>query len=125
MLNFQEQSWEVPEKHEVKSATRWLLLAWALHYLPFFAMGRVLYFHHYLPAFVCSAMLFGVLCDYLIACIQRYLQRGILFRVALTSIVILVLYFSHCTFSVMSYGMHWPLKYYRYMQWMDSWELTR
>ena len=37
----------------------WLFLGWCLHYLPFFLMGRVLYFHHYFPALLFSAMLAG------------------------------------------------------------------
>ena len=37
----------------------WLLVGWALHYLPFYLMGRVLYFHHYFPALMFSIMLAG------------------------------------------------------------------
>ncbi len=37
----------------------WLLLGWFLHYLPFYLMGRVLYFHHYFPALMFSVMLAG------------------------------------------------------------------
>ncbi|KAG0725971.1 Protein O-mannosyl-transferase 2 [Chionoecetes opilio] len=50
-------------------ACGWLALAWALHYLPFYAMGRILYFHHYFPALLFSSMLTGgwrrVILDYL------------------------------------------------------------
>lgn len=35
------------------------MLGWALHYFPFFLMGRVLYFHHYFPAMLFSSMLTG------------------------------------------------------------------
>ena len=40
----------------------WLLIGWALHYIPFYLMGRVLYFHHYFPAFLYSAMISGETC---------------------------------------------------------------
>lgn len=41
------------------NACGWLVLGWALHYLPFYAMGRILYFHHYFPALLFSSMLTG------------------------------------------------------------------
>lgn len=37
----------------------WLFAGWILHYLPFWAMGRVLYFHHYFPAVIFNSMLTG------------------------------------------------------------------
>ncbi|KAL8589782.1 hypothetical protein ACOMHN_020785 [Nucella lapillus] len=48
------------------SVAWWLLLGWGLHYLPFWGMSRVLYFHHYFPAFLFSAMFSGVMLDYLV-----------------------------------------------------------
>ena len=38
----------------------WLWVGWLLHYLPFWAMSRVLYFHHYFPAWMYSAALAGM-----------------------------------------------------------------
>lgn len=40
-------------------AGAWLFVGWILHYLPFWAMGRVLYFHHYFPAVIFNSMLTG------------------------------------------------------------------
>lgn len=40
-------------------AGAWLFVGWLLHYVPFWAMGRVLYFHHYFPALLFSSMLTG------------------------------------------------------------------
>lgn len=38
-----------------------LLLGWGLHYAPFYAMGRVLYYHHYFPAMLFNSMLTGTI----------------------------------------------------------------
>ena len=43
------------------NAGAWLFTGWILHYLPFWAMGRVLYFHHYFPALIFNSMLTGKL----------------------------------------------------------------
>lgn len=40
-------------------ASIWLFIGWLLHYVPFWAMGRVLYFHHYFPALIFNCMLTG------------------------------------------------------------------
>lgn len=40
-------------------AAIWLFFGWIIHYLPFWAMGRVLYFHHYFPALIFNSMLSG------------------------------------------------------------------
>ncbi|GFQ91933.1 protein O-mannosyl-transferase 2 [Trichonephila clavata] len=48
------------------NASFWLFLGWALHYLPFFAMSRVLYFHHYFPALIFNSMLSAVILNYLL-----------------------------------------------------------
>lgn len=46
-------------RKRVESIVVWLLIAWSFHYFPFYAMGRVLYFHHYFPAYLFSAMIAG------------------------------------------------------------------
>merc|ERR1712192_185140 len=55
----EQRGWEEPaeekkEREKTLGAAAWLFLGWALHYIPFWTMGRVLYVHHYYPA-----LLFG------------------------------------------------------------------
>lgn len=45
------------------SACKRFYLAWVLHYFPFYFMSRVLYFHHYFPAFIFSCCLTGTFLD--------------------------------------------------------------
>ncbi|XP_029688613.1 protein O-mannosyl-transferase 2 isoform X2 [Takifugu rubripes] len=51
-----------------------LLLGWALHYAPFYAMGRVLYYHHYFPAMLFNSMLSGITLDILLKSSDAVLQ---------------------------------------------------
>jgi dolichyl-phosphate-mannose--protein O-mannosyl transferase len=44
---------------------------WCLHYIPFYTMGRVLYFHHYFPALLFSNMLSALTLDFIMGKQQR------------------------------------------------------
>ena len=53
----------------------WLFTGWALHYIPFWAMGRVLYFRHYFPAQLYASMLTGVIFDFIITTVSEILPE--------------------------------------------------
>ncbi len=47
-------------KDRILTSSLWLFTSWLLHYVPFWGMGRVLYFHHYFPALLFNSMLSGL-----------------------------------------------------------------
>ncbi|KAI1895490.1 hypothetical protein AGOR_G00106800 [Albula goreensis] len=106
-----------------------LLLGWLLHYVPFYAMGRILYYHHYFPAMLFSSMLTGVTWDTLLQCCDLLLppsttcclQRGGL------ALLIMACLCSFYLFHPLSYGMKGPLadkpdSPMAGLKWMDTWE---
>lgn len=110
-------------------ACGWLALAWALHYLPFYAMGRILYFHHYFPALLFSSMLTGVILDYLFeslpGLVPPYLSASV--YPTLTGLFYSTLAYSFYLFSPLAYGMHnlepdWENHTIHKMRWLDTWE---
>lgn len=50
----------------ITHAGKWIFVGWFLHYAPFWAMSRVLYFHHYFPALLYSSMLSGITLNHII-----------------------------------------------------------
>ncbi|XP_056624761.1 protein O-mannosyl-transferase 2 [Triplophysa dalaica] len=106
-----------------------LFLGWMLHYLPFYIMGRVLYYHHYFPAMLFSSMLTGITLDVFLK------NLDIIFRPSIAhyfwrgghSILILGLIYSFYLFHPLSYGMSGPLSddpasSMAGLKWLDSWE---
>eukprot|EP00057_Strongylocentrotus_purpuratus_P031920 XP_786089.3 PREDICTED: protein O-mannosyl-transferase 2 [Strongylocentrotus purpuratus] len=106
----------------------WLLLGWGLHYLPFYLMGRVLYFHHYFPAMVFNSMITGIFLDHVLKVLELKLggrfphlhQSGV---VILLAIVIHSFYL----FYPLSYGMVGPLadkpgSQMAGLHWLSTWE---
>lgn len=107
----------------------WLLLAWALHYLPFYFMGRILYFHHYFPALLFSSMLTGVLLDYVLESLPQLLpsQLASATYLSLTVLVFSTLGYSFYLFAPLSYGMHEvnvdpSNSTLQHLRWLNTWE---
>ncbi|XP_073812438.1 protein O-mannosyl-transferase 2 isoform X2 [Musca autumnalis] len=103
------------------NAAMWLYLGWAIHYCPFWIMGRVLYFHHYFPALVFNSMLTGVIFHYIANSLPRIIRLPIL------SIMLCITVYSFILFSPLSYGMKGPLATYSNstmygLRWLSSWE---
>lgn len=47
------------------NSTGFFFLCWALHYFPFYLMGRQLFLHHYLPAHLASSLVAGALVEFI------------------------------------------------------------
>ncbi|KAJ1901835.1 Protein O-mannosyltransferase 2, partial [Coemansia sp. S17] len=109
-------SWRSTEFREYIDGAMILWGGWALHYLPFFAMGRVTYIHHYLPALYFGILflayqIYNVSSWYLS---ERSLRR-VLFTCATTAL------FGFWWFSPLTYGWNKPIADLKGMQWASSW----
>lgn len=115
--------------HVLRRGGGLLLLGWLLHYTPFYAMGRVLYYHHYFPAMLFSSMLTGITLDIWFkstdlivrAPYSDWLQR------AGQKVLLFSIFYSFYLFHPLSYGMtgplaHNPKSHMAGLKWMDSWE---
>ncbi|XP_030636497.1 protein O-mannosyl-transferase 2 [Chanos chanos] len=115
--------------HILRQGGGTLFLGWLLHYLPFYTMGRILYYHHYFPAMLFNSMLTGITLDTLLqnmdllfspAVAQGLLRGG-------QALLLFAFFYSFYLFHPLSYGMrgplaHDPLSSMAGLRWMDSWE---
>uniref|UniRef100_A0A8D2LNT6 Protein O-mannosyl-transferase 2 n=1 Tax=Varanus komodoensis TaxID=61221 RepID=A0A8D2LNT6_VARKO len=107
-----------------------IMLGWLLHYLPFFMMGRVLYFHHYFPAMLFSTMLTGITWDVLLKFCAGPLSTSIQTRYVHNygiAMLILLSIYSFYLFHPLSYGMIGPLASdpsspMAGLKWLETWE---
>lgn len=90
---------------------------WALHYLPFFLMGRVTYVHHYYPALIFAVLCFGLLFSFLTHKLSKTTQLTACGIYGLLTII------NFIYFSPMAYGIDGPAVKYKGRQWLKSWNL--
>ncbi|XP_053650944.2 protein O-mannosyl-transferase 2 [Cherax quadricarinatus] len=81
----------------------WLAGCWAIHYLPFFFMSRVLYYHHYCPAYLFSCMITGVLLSWVSEAVAGAVRKAWQ-KTVKWSLLLLT-----STALVCSYAFFWPL----------------
>lgn len=121
---------ELQKSHQLKlNACVWLFLGWLLHYVPFWTMGRVLYFHHYFPAVIFSSLITGILIDYLLEEICKFFPENLSSVVFHTVSVVFLstIIYSFYLFSPLAYGMSGPTSNepnstFSNIKWMNSWE---
>ncbi|KAI8485373.1 Protein O-mannosyl-transferase 2 [Branchiostoma belcheri] len=118
------------KKCSTLSAARWMAMGWALHYLPFYFMGRVLYFHHYFPAMLFQSMLTAIMYDYFLLVVEHKTQPRIHRRIHQwgTAFIFVIILYSFYLFHPLSYGMFGPLADNKTspmygLKWMESWEI--
>lgn len=122
-------------------ASCWTLLGWVLHYVPFYFMGRVLYFHHYFPAFLFSCMLTAMTFDYLSTIIWRLIGTPTTLldrrKTEVSLILLSIVIYTFTKFIPLTYGTKSELvesasnntiesvrreQQLSSLKWLDSWE---
>lgn len=94
------------------------LIGWFLHYLPFVAMARVTYVHHYFPALYFAILTLGFCVDWVTRPLASRLQWP-LFGLLYTTVVLLFFLFRAVTF-----GMVGPASQWKHLKWFQTWRVT-
>ena len=94
------------------------LLGWILHYLPFVAMARVTYVHHYYPALYFAILTFGFCIDWITRPLSGTVQWG-LYAAMYAATTGLFVYFR-----AISFGMVGSAEQWRHLKWLDSWRMV-
>lgn len=95
-----------------------LVMGWALHYLPFFLMQRQLFLHHYLPALWFAVLVFCTLFDYATSRI-RPRQR---FQIAVALAILAIWSFNY--FSPLAYAKPWTKTQCNDAKWLKTWDFS-
>lgn len=94
------------------------VVGWFLHYLPFVAMARVTYVHHYYPALYFAILTFGFVTDW------GMRRRNAMFQAVGYGLLYTLTVGLYIYFMPISWGMEGPNRQYSYMKWFDSWRVT-
>ncbi|KAJ2060548.1 Protein O-mannosyltransferase 2 [Coemansia sp. S146] len=110
--------WHSGELKKFWDTSKLLWGGWALHYLPFFAMARVTYIHHYLPALYFALLLLALE----IQCFTHWYMPKVptwyIVAVAVTGAG-----FVFYLFSPLTYGWDRAIEELAHLCWLPTWNL--
>lgn len=93
-------------------------IGWFLHYMPFVAMARVTYVHHYYPALYFSILTAGFCIDWTTRRWRKDIQwvfYGLLYA---------VVFGLFWMFRAICFGMEGSHTQWKHLKWFDSWKMT-
>lgn len=94
------------------------VIGWFLHYLPFVAMARVTYVHHYYPALYFAIISAGFVMDWTTQKLGSRARWGVYFVLYVAVIGLFVL------FKDIVFGMQGSNQQWRHLKWFDSWRIV-
>ena len=97
------------------------VLGWVLHYLPFVAMARVTYVHHYYPALYFAILSAGFALDWATRPLARKDKR---FEWAIYFGLYVLVTGLFVFFRAVVFGMEGDNKKWRHLKWFEKWRVT-
>ncbi|KAI8808004.1 Dolichyl-phosphate-mannose-protein mannosyltransferase-domain-containing protein [Cladochytrium replicatum] len=97
-------------------STSTFVLGWALHYLPFFLMGRQLFLHHYFPALYFSILTFAAIFD---IATFRLPQST---RSLLALLIVVAAVYVFIQFAPLTYGTPMTKAHCEKIKWLSRWD---
>ncbi|KAL4796197.1 Dolichyl-phosphate-mannose-protein mannosyltransferase-domain-containing protein [Aspergillus venezuelensis] len=94
------------------------VVGWVLHYLPFVAMARVTYVHHYYPALYYAILTFGFCVDWITQNLNKK-ARWLVYALLYTLIAGVFVYFR-----VIVFGIEGPSQQWRHLNWLSGWRIA-
>jgi dolichyl-phosphate-mannose-protein mannosyltransferase len=94
------------------------VIGWVLHFLPFVAMARVTYVHHYYPALYFAILSSAFVVDWSTQRLGNKVRWGLYTVLYLTIIGLFVL------FKDIVFGMEGPNRQWSYLKWFSTWRVT-
>ncbi|XP_017891392.1 protein O-mannosyltransferase 1 [Ceratina calcarata] len=113
------------EWHKFSNIGSTLLVGYLLHFLPFIFVGRTLFLHHYLPAFIFKVLLTAATIEHLYYLIGTRCRRSLFICMLKIGTIVWIIFIIYIfkKFAVLSYGTtHLTAKEVLKLRWKDTWD---
>lgn len=109
------------EIDQIHYAGLYPVAGWFLHYLPFVAMARVTYVHHYYPALYFAILTLGFVIDWFTRPLARKNKPA---EWAIFGVLYLVTVGLFVLFRAIVFGMQGSHTQWKHLKWFENWKIT-
>ncbi|KAH9936900.1 glycosyltransferase family 39 protein [Epithele typhae] len=95
-----------------------LFIGWALHYVPFWIMGRQLFLHHYFPALYFAILLSCSVFDLVTSTLRPRV------RLQIAAVLLVIAVWNYSYFSPLAYGLPWTKSKCHKAKWLKTWDFS-